>query len=533
MFIDRKVELSKLNSAYHARKSGLKILVLLSGLRRIGKTVILQRFKEQMGHKALFLSCASLSTPYLSYRAIYEEILSLYCGDVSGLSTSLVASKVGGTGSQTLDTELGNYLDCREGRGNGRDMMEKFFKLPENYAVETKKHLIVILDEFQEMFDSLSSTLDFKGKGGQESLAWLARDIIQNQNHILWVFASSSISSTERFFKKHKAAFYGQGEEIKIEGFDNKAAKKFIYKLAQVRNAVVTENAVNLLYSLTGGFPILMEKLFFACGDEITKDRLESIIKDDLKQGYCNSFFAELFTALTKEATGGNVLNGVMHAVARGARRAGEVSKLLAIDHHYAYNLMKRLTWVGLLGSKNGLFNIRYPLMKEWLLLRPFPPMARESTDEMLRTELGIGFESRVRETFMAMRKVLRIDDNENGDLLNSPNTKFKFGPFTNVKNCVRGHFEYDLLATSKGETIIGECKFTRSKVEVKDVLRFQKKIEVLGFKFKNIKPLIISASGFSQGAIEKAHKFGIVTMNLAGLNELASKAGMKRFASP
>lgn len=537
MFINRETELRTLEEAFERATKGVTTPVLITGLRRIGKTALMLAFRgrlRQQSSPCVYFDCAALSTPYIAYRAMFEGILESLTGvEYAGSTLSAVVSAAGECPSGVLRDNMETYIRCREGYGDGRDLMSAFFQLPEQVAQERSMVIPVLLDEFQGMVEQVGLTEGFKGKGGAENLIWLARGILQHHQMVLWIFSSSAIMASQRFFKRGTGAFYGLTSELSITGMDRQATLLFIDRLCTMLGTMYTIDAAERIYELTDGFPSLVGMLVQACGTRLTLEQLDTVLERELFHGDLDAFFTALLTLLVKEAVGGEILQTVVHVVARGTGIAAEVARELGVDSHYAYVLLKRLADVGLMTNTGGIFRIAYPLMREWLLTRPLPPVARPATVEELRTELGFGFEARVRELFRKINQRIEIPDDRDGRLFNDPGGTLILPGFRKVEHLILDQEEFDVVAEGDDGVTIAECKMTKAPVAVEEVVRFSEKLRKVVDHFERILSLFISASGFTPGAIQHARGTSIVTVNLEGLNRIAEKVGVRTFKHP
>ena len=182
IFIDREKELQALTSLLKARLDGANYFVLIYGIRRVGKSRLVDEFlRDKMGFRA---DCSSMVTGGDFFKVIYSNLKNLK----DNLRFSDVLKKYEGMYIRPLEDDF--------------EMIKISFDMI-NECAEKVDYLIVALDEFHSFIENISSLRLRGGESAKERLLWLLRDRIQRlQYNVFLIILTISLMHISLFFPK-------------------------------------------------------------------------------------------------------------------------------------------------------------------------------------------------------------------------------------------------------------------------------------------------------------------------------------------
>jgi hypothetical protein len=517
----------------------LHLHCLITGMRQVGKTALaneyVARLRREQGIPSIAIQGAHVTTPAIFFRSVYEGLIdSLTSSSVASTSLGQVTEAVARAGSESLTALLPTYARTWEGGSDPSALVQAAWRLPERLGAELGKSVVVVLDEVHEVFHQFARTAPYKGGGGVSKAAWDARGQIQHSERGLWVFTTSLRAVVSLFFQSDVAPFYLQTREIRLAPLPASEARALAVALADP-DARPTDEALDTLAELSGGLPGILIQLLADCPPEAGKAEVEAAIEVSLRRGRLAALYSNIATGLSRaERHGSNLLLQVLHAIARGSHTSNAIARRLAITPPYASNLLVSLEQLELIEKVDRRTRrLKYPLMREWLLAQPAPPIGREASDQELRAQLGFGFEARVREALRALRTPVEIADTAEGDYLLRPGVRITLGPFARVERHP-GPPEIDVIALEEGRTLVMGCRCRREHTSGETIRDFAaNQVAFAAQRYPNVWGMYVSASGFTQGAVQEAATHGIHLLTLEGLNLVARRAGQQPFAAP
>ncbi|MCX6666413.1 MAG: ATP-binding protein [Euryarchaeota archaeon] len=273
MFINRKKELDILDAYQKYIHSGKQIHLTLFGLRRMGKTELLLKFKEEYGHKGLII-------PYLNIQKIvpdlnnfskqfliellYESVPVAKRFDKPSTWDDLLvfATRVGEMEGTYL-LKVSNILSRRTVDESA--VLDLVFSFPEKIAEKHHLKIIYIIDEFQEILQI------------QKNILRIMRAITEKQKHVNYWVSGSVFTVFEELFG-YKNPFFGQFKKITLSGFDRGSSHELIDWLLPLRLDAVQKN---ILHDFSGGQPYYLTAICERIIQEyaIQKDMNRNIVK--------------------------------------------------------------------------------------------------------------------------------------------------------------------------------------------------------------------------------------------------------------
>lgn len=495
IFVNRESELQILTSLLKARLNGANYFVLIYGIRRIGKSRLVDEFlKDKIGFRA---DCSSIVTGGDLFKIIYSNLRSLK----ANFRFSDVLKKYEGMYIRPLEDDFEMIKICF-------DMI--------NECAEKVDYLIVALDEFHSFIENISSLRLRGGELGKERLLWLLRDRIQRLRYNVFLIILTSAGFLFEEYSKADKAFLQLFQRIEIKPLNEESSIKLAEKLLNAMSIKYTYEALQTIAKFSGGVPKLIEEIvgYLSIKKEITTTDVIELVEQSLRSGYFDDFFDAYLSFLSETTKWSKAtLVKILRAIAEGIKSPKEMSRKIGIKYNTLLNILSDIRKKGII-SKD--FEISYPLLKEWLLSRDLPPSGAKRID-LLRQSLGVAIEYYVRELFKSINKRITIAGEH---LFLGTAEKLELGPIKSVE----GGGELDFIAhQADGKKIIGEIKL--GKISRQEVIRFSERAE----KIEGKKMLLIIASDAEPHAIAEIVRRGIIFMHIEGLNDIAKKVGFPK----
>lgn len=512
---------------------------LITGMRQVGKTALADAYRSAVPGDAsvpgLLIQGAHLTQPAIFFRAVYEGLVdALAHTQLSGTSPGQLLQAAASTRLTALADALPLYQQTWDGSADPSAAVAAAWQLPERVGRERKGSVIVVLDEVQELFHQFARVEPYRGGGGVQKAAWDARGQIQHNRYALWVFTTSLRTVAEQFFSKTGSPFYLQTQEVRVEPLDPASTLALAIDLANPESGPTME-AIETIARLSGGVPGILIQLLADCRPGDGKQEVEESVRRSLESGRLAALYSAITTTLAREGRqGGRQLLQALHAVARGHQAPKALARRLAVTPQEAANMLVTLTQLGLITQAGrGTRSLCYPLMREWLLSQDVPPVANRATEEQLRTQLGFGFEARVREVLASIKRPVVLADGPEGELLLRPGESITLGPFRKVYRQKEAP-ETDVIAEEEDRTLVMGCRYRRERTTGETIKEFAgKQLAEARRKHPGVWGAYLSASGFSQGAVNEAASRGIWLITLEGINVVTKAVGEQPFTAP
>ncbi len=272
-----------------------------------------------------------------------------------------------------------------------REIYPLLLDLPQILQEETKKKMILVLDEFQnlENYDLQNPFLKLSDK-------------IMVQKSIMYIVVSSAVSTARHILAKKFSLLFGNFEIIGIKPFGDEIAKEFIAK--QLSGITLPENLEKFLINFTGGYPfyimIICEQIKILCRRENSETASQELLTDALREtlhsdhGILNQYFLTKYSWLL-QANHNNVYPRILLAIANANKKSSQISHYLNRKAGETNRFLNKLLSMDVI-AKKGVFNeINDPLFVHWLKfvfcrkLNSFNP-DRENSSETFNTQLSV-----------------------------------------------------------------------------------------------------------------------------------------------
>ncbi len=547
LFTNRQATLAELHRNADRYAQGLGENVALVGRRRIGKTLVLQKFADELldwGQPILpvyFNVERNLTLP-----AIFASRFFLTVGETCLRITGQAPDRSPGLPSLTdllsvayrasvpslIETGERLLRETEKARVDERLMLELAFECLDPLAADLEREVLVILDEFQSItgFDRYPQIRNTLG---------LLRGIMAGQDKVHYIVAGSSVRMMEQIFQQAESPLFGQFRLLSLPPFGRADTALLLRKILPQQQ--ISAQMVGQVYRFTGGHPFYITCLGSAVhqlsmGGAITPEVVERAIYTETmtKTGriyqYCNYV---LETSL-RSARGQTTLRSVMLLLAdEGPMTCSQAAHRLRRQTGQVNNYFHRLLDYDLVEREQNDYHIADPVLALWIkyaLLEESPEyenfrrsaeaylaQLRERT-ETLSTELGLAQESVARE-LLAQLGGHTVEGHWFGQ-----SSELAIPVFEQVGNyrSDNGQVEVDVLAeNASGERWVVEVKWRKRAVGVKELQALQGKAEKLGGW-----GWYISRMGFTAQALKWAEARDVLLSTAADFQALQRLVG-------
>lgn len=495
MFVDRLRELELLNTVGRALKLGDKINVAIIGMRRIGKTELLMKFREGSKEITPYLNLQRVGSPE-SFILAYIRELVFEAARKKGVVKSktdvvdwrdilIIASKLG------IDVEVKKIQDA--------ESLEVLFVLQEPILERLDEHCIYLIDEFQEALDIDKNFLN------------IMRSTVEKQRRICYVAAGSAITTMERIFSDKEQPFFGQFRRVYLGGLSKEDTKTLVKTILRDHGIAIDDRGLGLAYKLTSGHPFYLlaicrrcmeemyekvsaKELYYVFLDEVLSEKgdiyllLDYVFNESLSRAYRGKWHRQMLLTLAEED--GLILSEI-------ARRVNKPSGEVA-------NYLKFLLRSDLIVRQDNRYYFRDPVLRFWLAKTYLGIDTRELKKKRILELLVKELEEKYLKAKTELGKAKEYE------------LKYKLEEMFGLKleNYRKGGLEFDLVGEKKGTHYIFEIKWRNKAADYRDMEKFLKKVDRSGFAEKQKRLLFLSKGGFTAEAERLARERNVEVLD-------------------
>lgn len=510
VFVDRQEELAFLERLYQSFLRGLCCGVIVYGLRRVGKTTLIERFLRDK--PSVSLNCAYVS----SARAFYVELLSALASAFSAEDFKMRHTAV----LQSLSSE--------------REVLLRALELPVLLAEERRVKFCLFLDEFHLFLDKVCVRIAREERTSRDrvklSVLWFLKSLAEKKL-VFWIIASSLAweKLLEEFqLRSHESPLLGVFERLEVKPLSREHAMK----LALLANPELDESQAEAIAEISGGVPRIVLTLAHRLrkGSLVTREAIRLVA-----EGEFDDFFDNLIR-FASEVTKYDyaTLCHVLKPLAEGAKTSKEIAQHCGMERQVVHAILNELVKIGLLKKSEGrpvTFDFNYPLLGAWVLMRTRP--TAEPKIKKLADLLGLTAESYVRELLReAVGREVTLWDDSRGTFFCGTTEKLTLRLrrvmsrretielLAEVKNA-------DILAAQDDELLVFEVKSGVSPLTATDVIKLAEVRDLLAAKTRKIARAILVYMGVGTielSAVAQAMRRGVIIMTREAVRLLAKK---------
>ena len=505
MFVNRRKELSTLNSYLDMILSGQNLNVSLFGQRRTGKTELLRRFKrEAEGLVIIPYINLERSVPRMDHFSLHfvTELIRSATGDERiemDWAQILIASQKIGKESQGSIAVLMNHLEKE--KKDVDTIGEILFRIPKIVSHEKGLPVVYIIDEFQEI------------KEIHERILHIMRANTEKEGPVNYWVAGSIFSAFKDIFEG-ESPFYGQFRKMELARFDRNSTYELVDGLLPF---TTPSEYKNIIFKTTGGNPFfitaicrrfqVMSDLMDHLGPDVLKSSIVMEVFD--RTGIINGHFEYLLDVSLSRFRNTKLYHNILLHLSRKGDNLSGISEAVGKPSGEISNYMKALLRTDLIRKEDDIYTIMDPLMGTWLsnrYLKNDPYLDVKVRDKV--------FEDLLESYSAASTELGRSKEVELRDKLGE-----KYDIMLKPYSTPDGQIELDLVGEKEGYHIF-EIKWRNRPVDIGTMKRFHSKVKRSEFPIKESEMYVISKGGFDIKSIDYASKQGIKLLN-GSLEEL------------
>jgi len=349
-FADRKKELEELKTDMLSGQN-----IILYSPRRFGKSSLVYNALLELEDQvvSLWIDCYGVLTKKeLAEKIASEAIRHWKTKDILEGVKKLFRSL-------TPKIRLGNNIEIEFSIGEEERAFEESLKLPQRLAEHSKKHVVVVFDEFQEIAEL-----------GERILKKM-RSEFQWHKDVTYVFIGSKRSMMEKIFRLAQSPFYNFGKHFVLRKIPREEFKEFILEKFRITEVSMDEEIVDRILELTDGHPYYTQKF---CHELWYVGKLKgSLTLKDVEKAFSRlvieseTSYIEIWDSLPLSQ------KRVLLAIARGEKDLYSTSFLIKYGFSSASQVqysVRALREKELVHRINGSYEISDPFMAYWLLWR-------------------------------------------------------------------------------------------------------------------------------------------------------------------
>jgi uncharacterized protein len=347
-FTDREDESARISSFIE----GVNHLIMISP-RRYGKTSLIRKVIRESGRKHLFLDLQMVLTAEDMAAQLLKRLYRIY--PVQKLKSYIRSFRIIPLLSMnpvTGQTEISFRTDPGE-----TIPLEDVLNLIENIARKEKARIIVVFDEFQEIF-RIGKNLDR-----------FLRSVMQTHKSVNYIFLGSGESMLREIFEKASSPFFRFGSLMVLGKIPREKFREFLEANLRKSTKHYKELAEDILV-ITASHPYYTQQLAFNVWGKLQlqdyKKDLAENSADEIVQSHDNDY-ERIWGSLNR--TDMIVLTGI--STSDLSPLSGEFSGMFGTGApSTVFSALQRLTARGLIVKEGASYSIDDPFLKRWIVLR-------------------------------------------------------------------------------------------------------------------------------------------------------------------
>jgi len=367
--VDREEEVGKLVDGLSDPSKNVNYALI--GHRRIGKTTILLKVKDELEKRGIIVVYVDLSvyrfSPYDFAQNLMSQITRTYAKDLGKIEK---ASMVLGNLFKTLTKlrklrltfepsvdEKGEFSVTIHPEFTETEDNRSVFLLAFDYANEisqkSDRRIVVIIDEFPNL-------IEFKRYSKLEAITELMRSMLENRENVEFVVSGSRVHFMRNILGKGESPLFGHFVIIEVGPLSKEYALKLFVKSA---NCSLEE--AECAWNLVGGHPyyLIMLAENHKPGESYkeTYKRILTSTSGALNL-YVNYILKEDLGSSTKEAR----LRRILEAIAQGENTASKIARHIKLKLSSVPYYLQELERYDLIHKKEGKYMITDKIIKDF-----------------------------------------------------------------------------------------------------------------------------------------------------------------------
>ena len=363
-FVDREDELRRLQTLVEGIQKGASSNSALIGLRRTGKTSILENLEVLLKPNAKLIpviaNCYGIAAKSRLAKVLVDKTIESYVcktGDSAFLKriTKAIGQAAKSAIGRISEVKFAEFsLKLQDKNTEEDSLIEEALQYIEALAQEKDVFFVVMLDEFQDVI-----------RWGDDTLKRI-RSVVQSQKRVCYVLAGSATSIMRNLVYDRRSPFYRQLVEIPIKKLDKSIATAFLKRRFECAEMEVADSVIAKIATLSDGYPDYMQRLglelylLIGQGCMIAEDQVDKAYEDMVVSldGEFDNYFRN-FSPLERE---------ILVALATGSIQPSEVARAVRKP---IFNISKTLTTLMnysiIEKPMKGQYRITDPVFADWL----------------------------------------------------------------------------------------------------------------------------------------------------------------------
>jgi AAA+ ATPase superfamily predicted ATPase len=363
-FVDREDELRRLQTLVKGIQKGASSNSALIGLRRTGKTSILENLEILLKPNAKLIpviaNCYGIAAKSRLAKVLVDKTIESYVcktGDSAFLKriTKAIGQAAKSAIGRISEVKFAEFsLKLQDKNTEEDSLIEEALQYIEALAQEKDVFFVVMLDEFQDVI-----------RWGDDTLKRI-RSVVQSQKRVCYVLAGSATSIMRNLVYDRRSPFYRQLVEIPIKKLDKSIATTFLKRRFECAEMEVADSVIAKIATLSDGYPDYMQRLglelylLIGQGCMIAEDQVDKAYEDMVVSldGEFDNYFRN-FSPLERE---------ILVALATGSIQPSEVARAVRKP---IFNISKTLTTLMnysiIEKPMKGQYRITDPVFADWL----------------------------------------------------------------------------------------------------------------------------------------------------------------------
>lgn len=564
LFVDRVHELAEFDVLLDALGRGRRRHLALLGLRRIGKTTLLDEVRRRHPEAAIVYLALDevVSTPEDFARALAGETLRVAAARAGtvvrsgsdGEALRLAARTLGPSVLAAVE-ELLRFMQSREADRYGA-LIAAAMRLPSVVSEALNLPLLLMLDEFQDV----TRVLAFPNTG---NLLGTIRAALDRRGNVGYVVAGSRVTALRNLLSDGESPLFTRFEQLDLLPFAEDATHDLATRVWDGDGLDVVPDAATRLHRLTGGWPFYAQavaeraaQMARARGQPVTDDVVDDAFRHELV-GRAAAVGQQcrylLDAALRSDVAGGDGMRNTIEAALRRIAREATASRTQVARqlrrHHpqvRVYRAINRLIENDFLREEGDRLVMLDPVFSLWLALEPArrDPQGALGNPRALqrllagyeaqhgqdRAEMGALFERRVENVarqfrgqtvdgkLFGMAGPVHLPATREAGKLRVEDAQGRYGDGPNT-------YEADIVTTGGGpeDCWAIEAKHRRGAITRPMVERFLRSAQVvaLAHRLRFAHLWIVAPRGIRPDAAELARERGVLASGLRQLERL------------
>lgn len=363
----RDKEISNMKNLLYSTEQSNAPEILFTGVRGVGKTVFLNKIKEQLneeGYLAILIDF-STSQSYQRNNLSVTGIMKHYYKEIIKQSNK--------KGISLITTRLQKYFKTKNfeikditsfesipvpiivSQDDESSLTDFVLNLPQQIYEENKdkiKGVIILIDEFQ-IVKELNEYLN--------SFLWLFRGNIQNHNNVAYIITGSMSIEDPLIYdiSSQNGAFGGRIITQHLTPFSKMITKNYLDEKAPY--LIFDDESFERFYKCTNGIPYYINTLANQLPTNVLLTKEDIIDTFDGNIEFMIKYLINIWIKLS------NKEKDIIIVLLDKPLKRKEIAERLNVSNGSLSIYFKKLLELGLINNDNGLYSIREEMLKRWL----------------------------------------------------------------------------------------------------------------------------------------------------------------------